>query len=75
MLIFSVTPPARLRRGLVCCRLTKPGNISYLFSPPVAVATSTSWEDDGLECSSGMQIPSLGFAIGKRKHLQEQDVT
>lgn len=43
--------------------------------PPVAVATSTSWEDDRLEYSVGMQIPSLGFAIGKCKHLQEQDVT
>lgn len=47
----------------------------FIFSPPVAVATSTSREDDGLECGSGMQIPSLGFAIGKCKHTQEQDVT
>lgn len=45
------------------------------YFPPVAVATSTSREDDRLECSFGMQIPSLGFAIGKCKHLQEQDVT
>lgn len=73
MLISSVTPSSSSPpRPRVPPSYKAGATFRIYFPPAVAVATSASWEDDGLECSAGMQIPSLGSAIGKCKHLQEQ---